>query len=109
MNQCADQYGIALSPRSAIFGLSPRVFANDFYLRTQARGLSVRRADRESTLAVAPNVVVPYWGGDPGLNGNGNDGARGLPKLRTPMISMESGAIFASLRPLWVRLQRDSA
>lgn len=64
LDQCADQYVLALSPREAIVGLSPRADDADSYLRAQARGLPLRRSTLESILAARPQVVVRYWGGD---------------------------------------------
>ncbi len=67
LDQCADQYVLALSPRPAIVGLSPRALADDSFLRARARGLPIVRADTEAILGAAPRVVVRYWGGTPGL------------------------------------------
>lgn len=66
-DQCADQYVLALSPRAQIVGLSTRADDADSRLRASARGLPRRRIDLESALAVRPEVVVRYWGGDPRL------------------------------------------
>jgi iron complex transport system substrate-binding protein len=67
LDQCADQYVLALSPRTAIAGLSFRAEAGDSYLAAQAKGLPKRRATLESLLAAGPEVVVREWGGDPQL------------------------------------------
>lgn len=64
LDQCADQYVLALSPREAIVGLSPRADDADSRLRAQAAGLPRRRATLEAALAARPEVVVRYWGGD---------------------------------------------
>jgi iron complex transport system substrate-binding protein len=64
LDQCADQYVLALSPRAAIAGLSYRAEAGDSYLAAQARGLPKRRDSLESLLAARPQVVLRYWGGD---------------------------------------------
>jgi iron complex transport system substrate-binding protein len=64
LDQCADQYVMALSPRKAIVGVSMRAGDPDAYLHAQAAGLPRRRASAESILAAQPNVVVRYWGGD---------------------------------------------
>ncbi len=64
LDQCADQYVLALSPRAAIAGLSFRAEAGDSYLADQAKGLPKRRATLESLLAVQPELVVREWGGD---------------------------------------------
>jgi iron complex transport system substrate-binding protein len=64
LDQCADQYVLALSPRQNIVALSTRARNADSYLRAQAMGLPERRATLESVLAADPAVVVRYWGGD---------------------------------------------
>lgn len=64
LDQCADQYVMALSPREAIVGLSKRADDADAYLRSESRGLPLRRASNEAVLAARPDVVVRYWGGD---------------------------------------------
>jgi len=68
LDQCADQYVIALAPRSTIVGVSPRVGAWDSYLRKQADGLPRRRATSESVLASQAQLVVSNWGGDARLD-----------------------------------------
>jgi iron complex transport system substrate-binding protein len=64
LDQCADQYVLAMAPRADIVGLSTRARNHDSYLRNEANGLPERRATAESALAAAPDVVVRYWGGD---------------------------------------------
>jgi iron complex transport system substrate-binding protein len=64
LDQCADQYVLALSPREAIVGLSTRADDADSRLREQAGGLPLRRSTLESVLAAKPDVVVRHWGGD---------------------------------------------
>jgi len=64
LDQCADQYVLALSPRAAIVGLSKRATNADSYLRAVAVGLPQCRASIESVLAARPEVAVRYWGGD---------------------------------------------
>lgn len=64
LDQCADQYVLALSPREAIVGLSTRADDADSRLRARARGLPLRRSTLESVLAARPDVVVRHWGGD---------------------------------------------
>ncbi|MGH6993422.1 MAG: ABC transporter substrate-binding protein, partial [Caulobacteraceae bacterium] len=68
LDQCADQYVLALSPRADVVGLSERATNADSFLRATAAGLPRRRADLESILAARPAVVVRYWGGDPRLS-----------------------------------------
>ena len=65
LDQCADQFVLALAPRGDIAGLSYRAVAPDSFLRRSARGLPLMRADLESVLAARPAVVVREWAGDP--------------------------------------------
>ena len=67
LDQCADQFVLALSPRSAIAGLSTRADDGDSRLRRLAQGLPKRRVDLETARAAQPQVVVRYWGGEPRL------------------------------------------
>ncbi len=64
LDQCADQYVLALAPRADIAGLSFRADDADSYLRTAATGLPLRRATTEAVLASGARIVVRYWGGD---------------------------------------------
>ncbi len=64
LDQCADQYVLALAPPRDIAGLSYRAVQADSYLAAQARGLPLRRTTLESVLASRPDIVVRYWGGD---------------------------------------------
>jgi iron complex transport system substrate-binding protein len=68
LDQCADQYVMALSPRADIVGLSRRADDADSWLRGQAAGLPLRRVSTESVLAVRPTLVVRYWGGSARLD-----------------------------------------
>lgn len=67
LDQCADQYVLALAPRADIVGLSYRADDADSYLRAQARGLPMGRPGLEPILARRAQVVVRYWGGDEAL------------------------------------------
>ena len=67
LDQCADQYVLALSPRAQIAALSNRVLNADSYMRKAAAGLPRGRADAESVLATKSDVVVRWWGGEPRL------------------------------------------
>lgn len=64
LDSCADQYVLALAPRAAIVGVSPRADAPDSFLRAKAAGLPKRRTTLEATLGARPDVVVRQWGGD---------------------------------------------
>lgn len=64
LDQCADQYVLALAPRGDIVGLSRRADDADAWLRKEAAGLPLRRVSAESVLVARPTLVVRYWGGD---------------------------------------------
>jgi len=87
LDQCADQYVLALSPRRAIVGLSKRADDPDAYSRTAARGLPQGRATTEAVLAARPQVVVRYWGGDERL-------ARTLERRGIAVVRVEDAADF---------------
>ena len=91
LDQCADQYVLALSPREAIVGLSPRAVAPDSYLRDKAAGLPRIRATAEDVLAARPTVVVRSWGGSPAL-----DAALARRGVRT--LKIEEAAGFDDVR-----------
>lgn len=63
LDQCADQYALALAPDAAL-ALSPRADDPDAWLRKEARGRLQVRPTLESAIAFRPDVVVRYWGGD---------------------------------------------
>jgi iron complex transport system substrate-binding protein len=91
LDQCADQFVLALSPRSAIVGLSTRARNGDSHLRDLARGLSLRRADAEAALAAGPEVVVRYWGGDLALE-------RTLRRRGAVVVDLEEATDFEGVR-----------
>jgi iron complex transport system substrate-binding protein len=91
LDQCADQFVLALSPRDAIVGLSPRADDLDSRLRQQARGLPLRRVGLESVLAARPQVVVRYWGGDPRLTA-------ALAQRGVRVVTIDEAADFAGVR-----------
>ncbi len=61
VDQCSDQYVMALADRSAIVGVSRLAAGPDSFLRTRAAGLPQRRATLESVLAAKPQMVVRSW------------------------------------------------
>ncbi|WP_374514128.1 ABC transporter substrate-binding protein [Brevundimonas sp.] len=66
LDQCADQYLLALRP-DADLALSPRADDPDAWLRTVAEGRRRVRPTLEAAVAFDPDVVVRYWGGEPRL------------------------------------------
>jgi len=91
LDQCADQYVLALSPRDRIVGLSERARNFDSALKAQAAGLPLRRATTESVLAAHPDVVVRDWGGDDWL-------ARSLRRWRIGVVQIDEARDFAGVR-----------
>jgi iron complex transport system substrate-binding protein len=64
LDQCADQYVLALAPRSEIVALSKRATADDSYLKAAAAGLPQGRATLESILGERATIAVTNWAGD---------------------------------------------
>jgi iron complex transport system substrate-binding protein len=91
LDQCADQFVLALSPRAAIAGLSTRADDADSRLRALAVGLPKRRVDLESALAARPQVVVRYWGGDPRL-------VRALESRGVQVVTVTEARSFSDVR-----------
>jgi iron complex transport system substrate-binding protein len=98
LDQCADQFVLALSPREAIVGLSPRVGDRapggghrDSYLRALSAGLPRRRASPEAILATRPQVVVRYWGGDPAL-------VRQIERRGARVVQIDEASDFTGVR-----------
>lgn len=66
LDQCADQYVLALRP-DAELALSPRADDPDAWMREAAIGQRRVRPTLEAAIAFRPDVVVRYWGGEPRL------------------------------------------
>src|SRR5580658_4688423 len=64
LDQCADQYVLALAPRDEIVALSKRALNDDSYLRILAARLPERRATLEAILGERASLAVTDWGGD---------------------------------------------
>jgi iron complex transport system substrate-binding protein len=91
VDQCADQYVIALADRAAIVGVSPLAKGPDSYMRVQAAGLPEHRATLESVLAAHPRIVVRSWTPD----------ARLVPALRArgiEVVQIGEADDFAAIR-----------
>jgi iron complex transport system substrate-binding protein len=91
LDQCADQYVLALSPRESIVGLSYRADDADSHMRTQAGGLPQVRITSESILATRPGLVVRYWGGDARLEA-------ALARRGVPVVRVEDAMDFDGVR-----------
>jgi iron complex transport system substrate-binding protein len=66
LDQCADQYVLALRPEADLV-LSPRADDPDAWLRQAAEGRRRMRPTLEAAVGFNPDVVVRYWGGEPRL------------------------------------------
>ncbi|HKR89796.1 MAG TPA: ABC transporter substrate-binding protein [Phenylobacterium sp.] len=91
LDQCADEYVLALSPREAIVGLSTRADDADSLLAARARGLPLRRVDLETALSTRPQLVVRTYGGDARL-------VRALESRGVRVLTLEDAADFAGIR-----------
>lgn len=91
LDQCADQFVLALAPRGDIAALSHRADDADSYLRDQARGLPRRRAALEPILASKAQVIVRYWGGDPMLT-------RALERRGVKVVTIDDATDFTGVR-----------
>ena len=90
LDQCADQYVLALAPDAAL-ALSPRADDPDAWLRREASGHRRIRPSLEAAIAFRPDVVVRYWGGEPRLLRRLEaDGAR--------VLNIEDGRDFDGVR-----------
>ncbi|MDQ7813292.1 ABC transporter substrate-binding protein [Brevundimonas sp.] len=63
LDQCGDQYALALAPGAAL-ALSPRADDPDSWMREAAAGRRRVRPTLEAAVGFRPDVVVRYWGGD---------------------------------------------
>jgi iron complex transport system substrate-binding protein len=99
LDQCADQYVLALAPRESVVGLSHRADDGDSYMGAAAAGLPQRRISFESAFAARPDVVVRYWGGDPKL-------VRALEHRGVRVVTIEDAQDFEGVR---ANLRRVSA
>ncbi len=61
LDQCADQFVLALAPRDEIIALSKRALNADSAERARAVGLPQRRASLEALLGERATVAVRYW------------------------------------------------
>ena len=91
LDQCADQYVLALAPRESVVGLSHRADDPDSRLRMLATGLPAIRVTAESLLATRPEIAVRYWGGDARLE-------RTLQARGVRVVQIRDAADFAGIR-----------
>jgi iron complex transport system substrate-binding protein len=61
LDQCSDEFVLALAPRDEIVGVSKRATNADAYLRAAAAGLPQRRPSLEAVLGARATIAVRYW------------------------------------------------
>jgi iron complex transport system substrate-binding protein len=91
LDQCADQFTLALADPHDIVALSNRADDADAYLAAAARGHPLRRVTLEALLAARPTLVLRYWGGDPHLTAALQ--ARGV-----RVVTLDEATDFAGVR-----------
>ncbi|MFN3229924.1 MAG: ABC transporter substrate-binding protein [Asticcacaulis sp.] len=64
LDQCADQYVMALMPRDQIAGVSHRADDADSHFALKSKGLRFVRPSADSLLRAGVTDVVRSWGGD---------------------------------------------
>lgn len=90
LDQCGDQYALALAPRADL-ALSPRADDPDSWMREAAAGRRRIRPTLEAAVGFRPDVVIRYWGGD----------ARMLARLEaggTRVVTLEDATDFDGVR-----------
>ena len=63
LDQCGDQYAMALAPKAEL-ALSPRADDPDSWMREAAAKHRRVRPTLEAAIGFQPDVVIRYWGGD---------------------------------------------
>ena len=91
LDQCADQFVLALAPRGEIVGVSKRALNDDANLRRLAVGLPERRATLEAILAARPTLAVRYWTADAGL-------PQALRRRGVAVVQIDEATDFAGVR-----------
>lgn len=97
LDQCADQYVLALADRSDIAGISPRADDADSWLRSQAVSAPRIRPTLEAVSAASPDVVIRYWGGDARL-------LAALERRGTRVIQIDDATTFDGVRANILRI-----
>lgn len=91
LDQCADQFVLALSDPDDIAGVSPRADDADSWMRHQVDAAPRVRPSLEAVMATRPDVVVRYWGGDPRL-------LRALERSGVRVVQIEDATDFPGVR-----------
>ena len=90
LDQCADQYVLALAPEADL-ALSSRADDPDSWMRQAARGRPRVRPTLEAAIGFQPDVVVRYWGGEPRL-------LAALEKRGTRVLAINDATDMAGVR-----------
>lgn len=90
LDQCADQYVLALAPEAEL-ALSSRADDPDSWMRQAARGRARVRPTLEAAIGFQPDVVVRYWGGEPRL-------LAALEKRGTRVLNIDDATDMAGVR-----------
>ncbi|MNS24529.1 hypothetical protein D3C72_563780 [compost metagenome] len=90
LDQCADQYVLALAPEADL-ALSSRADDPDSWMRQAARGQTRVRPTLEAAIGFQPDVVVRYWGGEPRL-------LAALEKRGTRVLNIDDATDMAGVR-----------
>jgi iron complex transport system substrate-binding protein len=91
LDQCADQFVLALAPRDEIVAVSKRALNDDSNQRALAVGLPEHRASLEAILAVRPTLAVRYWTADAGL-------PDALRRRGVGVVQLDEASEFAGVR-----------
>ena len=91
LDQCADQFVLAMREEGDRLTLSPRADDADSYMREAAAGHRLARPGLEAVVMARPDVVVRYWGGDPAL-------LRGLERRGLPVVTIADATDFETIR-----------
>lgn len=91
LDQCADQFVLALADPDMIAGVSPRADDADSWMRAAGRRAPKVRPTLEAVLARRPEVVVRQWGGDARLTA-------ALVRRGVPVVQIEEAADFEVVR-----------
>lgn len=91
LDQCADQFVLAMRQEGDRLTLSPRADDADSFMREAAAGHRLARPGLEAVVMARPDVVVRYWGGDPAL-------LRGLERRGVPVVTIPDATDFETIR-----------
>ncbi len=100
LDQCADQYVLAMARPGDRLVLSPRADDEDSAMRDAARGHRQARAGLEAAVMGRPDLVVRSWGGDPAL-------MRALARRGVPVIGIGDARDMAEVEALVRRVAEE--